>query len=631
MTRWIRAYPAALALALLIASPAVTLAADGSSGVAGRVLAQDSPLSAARVYAFQIADATLYKVVTGPAGGFEFTQLPVGLYKLIAHKSGYLPVVINLTRPSAAAYQFVEVRLVPEGTTRIDGQEDFWAVRAQIPPDVLREIAITELADAARDTARRDARDVEFRTEMRAMAGFGGVSSLGEGQVRAGGVGLEGHIGRVAIDLDGDFRQFAGSSHGAALASAGEVNTLSLNLESGPSTRVTVSSTSNRLQPQIEELQGSVDFEHYRISLSQAVGQRSRSDLAVQYTSESGFHRHGWIDPQDIPAASESWFLEGGYSSKLGDATRFDTGFRYRERRLVSESDSAILPSSFSQERMELFGRGGTHVQPAVLVEYGLYTTLRDGSLSLAPRGGIVIELGKNWQAETTLSHTVHRDEESLYRTFLPVLFSRAEDCDLAEEFCYQLLFTRSLKGEDEQISFGAIHRRFAETLRLYFSDDFFDRLESLYLVPGDELPEVQLAVSRRLSPHVLARFESNLGLGGGGIFYATDRAAYENSVRYLVTSVDAQFQKTDTGLFVAFHRLLQQPTPIDTGIEDPVALELERLQVLLTQDLNLLLDLTKDWAVRLNMEVSRGSDPFGNPGDDEIRKRILGGVAVRF
>jgi hypothetical protein len=54
----------------------------------------------------------------------------------------------------------------------------------------------------------------------------------------------------------------------------------------------------------------------------------------------------------------------------------------------------------------------------------------------------------------------------------------------------------------------------------------------------------------------------------------------------------------------------------------------------MLTQDLNILLDLAADWAVKLNMEVSRGSVLFGSdsPQDaDELRRRILGGFAVRF
>ena len=41
---------------------------------------------------------------------------------------------------------------------------------------------------------------------------------------------------------------------------------------------------------------------------------------------------------------------------------------------------------------------------------------------------------------------------------------------------------------------------------------------------------------------------------------------------------------------------------------------------------------MAADWALHLDMEVSRGTSPL-NPatGQEELRKRILGGLAVRF
>ncbi len=47
-----------------------------------------------------------------------------------------------------------------------------------------------------------------------------------------------------------------------------------------------------------------------------------------------------------------------------------------------------------------------------------------------------------------------------------------------------------------------------------------------------------------------------------------------------------------------------------------------------------MLLNLAADWAVQLNMEVSRAASDRGLPGvvgDSELRKRFLGGIAVRF
>src|SRR6476660_1652866 len=111
-------------------------------GVAGRVTGERSPLAAAGVYAFQLADLKLHRVVTDPQGNFLFQDLPAGLYKVIAHKAGFAPVVILLTRTTAQAYQFLELQLSQAAAQRgaaapaATKDDDFWSLRASIPPDV---------------------------------------------------------------------------------------------------------------------------------------------------------------------------------------------------------------------------------------------------------------------------------------------------------------------------------------------------------------------------------------------------------------------------------------------------------------------------------------------------------------
>src|SRR5262249_23898054 len=148
-------------------------------------------------------------------------------------------------------------------------------------------------------------------------------------------------------------------------------------------------------------------------------------------------------------------------------------------------------------------------------------------------------------------------------------------------------------EGDDNTFTFGAVHRKVGDTLRLYFSDDFFDRLESLYLVRGDKLPEVHVAMRHKLSPKVVTKVESSLASGGGGVFLAAAGLPYENQVRYLVASVDTHFLGTSTGVFVASHRLEQQLDPAFTAAGRPAAqMEYQRLQLMLSQNLNVLLNL---------------------------------------
>jgi hypothetical protein len=218
------------------------------------------------------------------------------------------------------------------------------------------------------------------------------------------------------------------------------------------------------------------------------------------------------------------------------------------------------------------------------------------------------------------------------------VRFARSgADCRELDEHCYRVMVARQGERDEDLLTIAALHRELADTLQLYFSEDVFHQLESLYLVRGDALPEVQLALQRRVSPQVLARLESSFAEGGGGILYAADAAPYENHVRYLVTSLDTRFQRTATGVFLAFHHLEQSLESVrEQGSAElsGTMLDLERLQLMLSQDLNVLLSLASEWAVHLNFEVSRGVLPLPytlEVEDEEYRRRVTGGLSVKF
>ncbi len=646
-----RSLPLFLALVLVAGvARAGTVGGDnaraGRIGVGGRVLGETAPLAAAGVYAYQLADLSVRKVSTDAKGSFLFQELPAGLYKIIAHKPGFIPVVVMLTRTAAQNYQFVELQLTerPAGPDA-SAEDDFWSVRSRIPGDVLRDIEGGEGGEGESTQETRlvqlypmssgqhlDLAKAGFRTEMQAMTGVDQIA-LADGLVSGAGLGIKGMVGPVQVGVRGNFWQLSGDPASVGGPSTGgQASALSLDVSRGSSSRLTVSSLSNRLAGREEGREvGPVDFEHYKLNWTQEVGANGHSEVSAQYTAENNYHRQGAIDPLAIPEASQTWWLEGAYTTSLGDRNMLQTGLRYRERQFglsTSLRPDVLLPVSQS---IDAYSRGGVRVRPAVLLEYGLYSTLSDGSLSLMPQGGIVLQLGSNWQVRGNASQRVY-DETRLELDFLPTLFEESDLCEQGSSTCYQVGLSRQL-GEDESISLSASQRKIGETLRLYFSNDMFDRSESLYLVRGDGLPEMRLEVSKKLTPQVLTRLESSLATGGGGTFIAADRRSYENQVRYLVTSLDTQFLSSQTGVFVAFHHLSQELEPSDHQGQS-AKVDVERLRLQLTQDLGFLMDLTADWAVQLNMELSRGpvTDAAGSvTHDDELRRRLMGGIAVKF
>ncbi|HEY6322168.1 MAG TPA: carboxypeptidase-like regulatory domain-containing protein [Thermoanaerobaculia bacterium] len=717
-------------------------AAPAATGLAGRVTGNASPLAAAGVYAYQLADLALFKVMTDPQGNFLFRDLPAGLYKIIAHKPGFLPVVMMVTRDNAKASQFLELQLPPRGTqatptTQTTGTHsafpstpasgpaptppadtDFWALRASIPADVLRDIEASDAASTA-GTAGSQAGQTKaatpavaglppgaggsgspggsgrgstvasaamssgdssgagagrFRTEVQAMTGVADVAQVGVGQVSGGKVGIAGQLGPVQVGLSGHFWQMTsdgllpGAAAGASRTSSGttadgKTSSLSLDLEAGPSSRITVTSLNNHLLPRTASGPGEpIGLDHYGVSWSQRLGENSHSDFAAQYTSENNYNRQSAIDPAYIPGASRTWNVEGSYTTDLGETNTLQAGFRYSESLLglaspptapgslaaslaggASAGGANSVGSPFSlntsslagiapdHQMVDFFSRGGTRLQPAFLVEYGLYTTLLDGSVSLTPQGGLVLQMDDGWQARGSVTHRVYQ-ENPVNPEFLPALFKESDLCAQGGRSCYELSLSRRA-GEDDAITLSALERVVGETLRLYFSDVVFDRLESLYLVPGDKVPEVRLVVNHRLSKQVKTSFESSFATGGGGIFVGADGRPYQNQVRYMVTSLDTRFLDTATGVFLAFQHLTQGQLPLGFAASSTAVApaDFDRLQLMLSQDLSILWNLAAQWALQVNMELSRGTAPSLASTDTALHRRILGGIAVKF
>src|SRR5436305_2024849 len=177
----------ALTIALaLLSQGGAAFAEARPARVGGRVLSETSPLAAAQIYAYQLADLSLHKVLTDAQGNFLFRDLPAGLYQIIAHKAGFLPVVVMLPRATARVYQSLELRLAQRGTAPGASEDDFWAVRSQVPADVLRDIETSQSENikAASFTGTSiDSLASSFKAEMQARTGVDHGSQLSGGGV----------------------------------------------------------------------------------------------------------------------------------------------------------------------------------------------------------------------------------------------------------------------------------------------------------------------------------------------------------------------------------------------------------------------------------------------------------------
>lgn len=658
----------ATAVALLSATPVgagldVPSLGDPTAGrLVGRVLAGKASLASAQIYVYDVADRSKRKTTTDSFGRYAFQPLPAGVYRVIAHRPGYVPGVAELTRTTSESVQSLDfelgARAPRSGKDAQAGDDDFWSIRERIPSDVLRQIQIAEAIADNRDWALQTAIQRErFEAELKTRSG---IEEAGEAGTRVHGseFDLRSQFGETHLALRSDVREF----ERRAFDSAGEAQPLgdsqafAFDLNHRGS-NVQLTSQRHRFRGATTadwtdwDPAVAAGLESYGLRVEQAAG-GGASSFEARYTADNNFH-HGFGDlyagPNsvhsralasiDSPMSSTTLEFRGAYERQITANASLETGVSYRERQAYGAGRLSSWGDD-SHERFDVFGQGNWEVQPTVVLEYGMFSTLSDGSLSFTPQAGFVVELGSRWLADLSASKRVDYSEQLLFRDFLPVQYQDDDSCSTTYEHCYRVQLSRGLGSSDQDrgLEFGINERQFADSVRLYFSRDIFDRLESLLLVDGDRVTELQFGLEQRLGKKILARVSSSAAAGGGGVLRAVDGADnLQNEVRYLVTSIDTQFERSATGVLLAFRWVEQQLSPVTHEFAQlrPASpntlLSVERLQLVLTQGLPWVTGL-QDWALQLEMQLSRGYHPINASQDpDQLRRRVVAGIAVRF
>ncbi len=655
------------AVALFAAAPVragldVPSLADPTAGrLVGRVHAAKAPLPAAQVYVYDVADSSKLRTTTDRFGRYAFQPLPAGIYRVIAHRPGYVPAVAELTRTTGESLQSLDFELGARGRrSGKDGKkddEDFWSVRARIPSDVLRQIQIAEaIADDqgwALETAIQRER---FEAELRTLSGIEEAGDAGA-RVLGSQLDLRSRFGETQVALRSDLREFKRQAFraGTAQQPLGDSQAFALDVNHRGS-NIQFTSQRHRFQGTQAGARGDWDsavaagLESYGVRVEQAAG-GGASHFEARYTADNNFH-HGFGDlyagPSgvhsqalaaiDSPMSSTTLEFRGAYERQMTATTSLETGISYRERQAYGNGRLSSWGDD-PHQRFDVFGQGDWEIQPTVILEYGMFSTLSDGSLSFTPQAGFVVELGSRWLAKIAASQRVD-SEQLLFRDFLPVQYQDDETCSTTYEHCYRVKLSRRLgaSDQDHRFEFGANRRQFADNVRLYFSRDIFDRLESLLLVDGDQVEELQFGLQQRLGEKILTRVSSSAAVGGGGLLRAADGSgSLRNEVRYLVASADTQFERSSTGVLVAYRWVEQELSPVTHDVADfrpasaDTVLSVERIQVVLTQGLPWVTGL-QNWALQLEMQLSRGHVPISSSHDpDQLRRRIVAGIAVRF
>lgn len=607
-------------------------AGNAEPGVSGRVLRADLPVAQAAVYAYHVVEKSFRRVATDATGEFLFEMLPAGLYKIVAHKLGSPPAVVVLARRAAEDSQYVQVELPAAAD---EPASDFWALRSEVPSDVLRDLAPTAISLASY-AGNDEGAASRFVTEIGASASRRELASSQIAQTAGAEIDLHGSFGALDLQLEGEFQNFvSGLADGIAATGeeplSGRSAAFHFGLSGQNAGRLGITGRTHEMLGVAGGGVDPLDFSHYRIDYTREFDAERSTDLAAQFVDEAGLLSNSRLAPRSLPLASRTWSLQGSYSQPLGTNHRIRAGMRYREAQQFS---SSLVAPSARDSYLDVWSNGEIDVNSTMVVQYGLFSTMSDGSVSLTPRGGLMLHLSPSWRASALASHRfVASDEDPLARDFVPLFFVGAVGCEDADTSCYEVQLMRGIE-EQSGLRIRGSWRQFDRTVRLFLREDFALNPEGIFFVPGDELPEAQATVHKKLGSNVAATWTTSYAAGGGGTYRAVNRRRYVNEVEYYTTSFTAQILPSSTGIYLAFQRVEQALEPVQSSRRrlPSTGARLDRLELALSQDLSAIFDFASRWAVRIAMELVRGGTVLA-PAEDEdaLRRGLSTSVAIRF
>lgn len=589
------------AIALLVASAALTASfaalpaqADTSLPralqILGTVTNATHPVANALVIALDTKDLAATQVWTAADGSFTLPSLRNGVYKIIAVKSGFAPLITTLipTKPSHRLALRLETE--KQAARRKTINQEIWELRGSLPADVLRDL------DFALEPAEVASYEIpRFRGEMSSLTGV--TNQPANPAYAQTSLGVQGRIGETwQVGLRGNMQRFEDPNDGVRFGSPlAESSVMSMELRSSPTQAYRVGSTKSSWTYRDEEGEQQAD-----VSAHNFEWQRGPARVEVRYFEQENLFR-------ETPVQSNR--IEIGGTMPVMQTRRSDLGIAFRVTQETIEKNTDALRTA------DLSANGSLLLVPTLVLHYGMASRIGLEGQELAPRTGAEWKLTENTSIVGSVLYKV-LDRES--GSILPHLVFWSESERILPSYEYTVGFVSRKEGKN---SFSAIATVSAvdDPLRVVFADESSQFWDGLYVETGDVRRDVRLAYRRDFGN----RFAIDVA-GTAGTATPVRRAENEREKVYVTGDLQSTFIPTRTSLAVSY-REIQQPG--DNGDED---YQTERINLRMAQSLYLPVDIK----LLLGLELARAENsPYlmDSLTPEGRSKKYIGGLALNF
>lgn len=593
--------------------------AAATAPLSGVLRADGAPLAGVSlvVQGLSGAAASVVRVLkTDAEGTFCLADARPGIYSILAAVPGFRSATAQvLHRATGDSLSFVRLDLdrerrgvLPSGPA---GELDPWAARALLPGDVLRETGPAEVPPPASQTATGPvpgpgAGTIPVQGSLASLQGF---ASEGAGTLSQTSLDVRGSLGAgVKWGLSGEYDRVVSSS-GARVGGASRV---ALDVLPGERHSIRVSSHRSEI-PGFDNPDARLDA--HSVDWDAAAGRRSHASVSARILS----HRN--LEPASLATPyfrGEGSALEIGarYRSELGNGhfVRVHLGYR-------SDLTDGSAPNAASFDReARLGGVAGVRLLDALLVEAGATGDYSVSSRGVTPEITLSLDARENL---TVYGFASHRWEQSLPGASLyGVVGLDPSDLVRATRTLYRVgarLKSHAAGHLDLEVS----RREISEAFQLLLDNNIVDRIDALYLFPGDVAGEVSGSVTFALRPDLAARLSL---LGGQVRGDGLGTGSLPNEARYWISSARVDVGPSGTSVALRY-RYLDQDLGTDA---EAYRLGRETVDVTVAQNvpIPLLEALGTRWQVLFTVALGTRQD-----GDAEPRpnRQMAGGLALSF
>lgn len=617
-------------VAALAAAPLARAASPGdlrTAPLSGILRADGVPLAGVSLIVRGLtgAAAPLVRVLkTDSEGTFCIADARPGVYSVVAAVPGFRSASAQvLHRATGEALSVVRLDLerdrsgvLPSGP---GGALDPWAARAVAGGDVLRNTAPADAAPAPVPAAAPAAVEAAAGPPAASLRVQGSVASLqslaaeGSGGLSQTSVDVRGRLGSgVKWGLTGEYDRVV-SPEGLRVGGASRV---ALDVLPGEGHSIRLSTNRNEF--------AGFDASDARLD-AHSVDWNAQSSAGARASVSARLLSHRNIQAPTLPSvlfrsAGSALEVDARYRRDVSSRTFVNVHVGYRSD--VSDGADGTVAQPIPLEREARFGGGaGVRIFDALLVEAGGTGDYSASSRGLTPEMTLSLEALRGL---TLYGFASRRFEQSLSGVLTPgIVGIDPSDLVRATRSLYRAGARFEGKGGD-RLELEASRREVSEAFQLLLDTDVVDRVDALYLFPGDVADELSGTIVVAIRADVAAR----LGLLAGRVSgYGSAAGELVNDARYWVSSARVEVRPSGTSVAVRYRFLGQETGTLDRGV---YSAEHEMVDVTLAQELPIpaLRVFGTRWQALVS--VAMGTRQEGEEAPRPNRQ-LAGGLALSF